>query len=331
MFLDAFLDDGEDPTLSVPLNACSFEHLRQRGPALVLVHGFLGWGETRPLWGMGPTYYPLRALRRSYTTGPVVAVDVGVASSSHDRACEAFASLLGTRCDYGEEHARTHGHSRYGPDFTGSALLSVWDGMNPIHLVGHSFGGNTALALTAMICNDFWGVGSDCSWVVSCTCIASPLAGCTLPFAFGYQGGGGSLHGGGGVQGGGRRSDAPGPAPSAAPEGCGIADAPLGLRCFLAVLGTLEALQRWWPRLQLFPTRHAQWEEGGHPLQTWWRWCSCTHPLLTSEDSMIWDATPAASARALRCHLGALSSVYLLAVTSGSGRMPCKHGEARGG
>lgn len=37
---------------------------------------------------------------------------------------------------------------------------------------------------------------------------------------------------------------------------------------------------------------------------------------------MLFDATPAASARALRAHLPALSSVYLIAVTCGSGRMP---------
>lgn len=38
---------------------------------------------------------------------------------------------------------------------------------------------------------------------------------------------------------------------------------------------------------------------------------------------MINDATPAASARALKAHLSNLSSVYLVAVTSGSGQMPC--------
>ena len=347
MVLDAFLDNEDDPSPAPPSKAkhtqlhadYGFEPLRQRGPALVLIHGFLGWGETRPLWGMGPTYYPLRALRRRYTTGPVVAVDVGVASSSHDRACEAFAQLLGIRCDYGEEHARTHGHSRYGPDFTGAALLSVWDGMNPVHLIGHSFGGNTALALTSMICNDFWGVGSDCSWVVSCTCVASPLAGCTLPFAFGYQGGS-SVHGGHSVLG-----SLPGSATCAAAatpssfssfsssfssasstpgsrsksEACGLSQPPFALRCFLTFIGTLEAVQRRWPRLQLFHTRHTQWE-GEH---TWWSWCKCTHPLITSEDSMINDATPAASARALKAHLSNLSSVYLVAVTSGSGQMPC--------
>lgn len=37
----------------------------------------------------------------------------GVASL-HDRACEIFYSLKGGTVDYGEEHAREHGHDRYG-------------------------------------------------------------------------------------------------------------------------------------------------------------------------------------------------------------------------
>ncbi|GLD94752.1 hypothetical protein PINS_up024537 [Pythium insidiosum] len=32
-------------------------------------------------------------------------VDVGVLSSDHDRACEAFYQLYGGRVDYGEEHS----------------------------------------------------------------------------------------------------------------------------------------------------------------------------------------------------------------------------------
>lgn len=310
MFLDAFLgDDDDDAVPTVPRVAAlrhtgtepDLERLQQRGPALVCIHGFLGWGEDRPLWGMGPTYFPVRSLRRRYTTGPVVAVDVGVASSSHDRACEAFAQLLGIRCDYGAEHARVHGHSRFGDDWTGRALLNVWDGWNPVHLVGHSFGGNTALALMAMIANDFWGVGSDHSWVVSCTCIASPLAGCSLPFAVGYQGSG-SVHGGsvyGAVE----------------PK---IVEPTLALRIMVALLGALATVQRRWPRLHIFKMRHAQWE-GEH--SRFWQWCTCTHPLIASEDSMLFDATPAASARALKAQLGALSSVYLIAVTSGSIKM----------
>ena len=42
---------------------------------------------------------------------------------------------------------------------------------------------------------------------------------------------------------------------------------------------------------------------------------------------MIFDATPAASARALKAHLAALSAVYLVAVTSGSVQMPCEQPE----
>ena len=79
------------------------------------------------------------------------------------------------RTDYGEEHSLSCGHPRFGPDFTGRALLPAWADGAPCHLVGHSFGGNTALTLFALLAQDFWSVGSGPGWVISVTCIASPL------------------------------------------------------------------------------------------------------------------------------------------------------------
>ena len=179
-------------------------------------------------------------------------------------------------------------------------MLSVWDGMNPVHLIGHSFGGNTALALTSMICNDFWG--SEAIARGSSRARASHLHRRLHPsLCFGYQGGS-SVHGGHSVLG-----SPPGSATRAAAatpssfssfsssfssasstpgsrsksEACGLSQPPFALRCFLTFIGTLEAVQRRWPRLHLFHTRHTQWE-GEH---TWWSWCKCTHPLITSEDS----------------------------------------------
>ena len=115
-------------------------------PDLVLLHGLLGWAEEhRPLYGWMPDYFPLASIRRKWD-GHVLAVELGAASSDHDRACEAFAHLMGLRVDYGAEHAEKNGHARYGMDFRGRGLLKRWDASSPVHLVGHSFGGNTAVA-----------------------------------------------------------------------------------------------------------------------------------------------------------------------------------------
>ena len=64
--------------------------------ALVLIHGLFGWGVERPLYGYGPSYFPLTELNELWS-GPVIALDVAGASSGHDRACEAFAQLTGRR------------------------------------------------------------------------------------------------------------------------------------------------------------------------------------------------------------------------------------------
>lgn len=74
---------------------------RKNNCPVVLVHGILGWGETRPLYGRGPCYWPSTLP----SILPIIMVDVGSLSSDHDRACEAFYQLKGGRVDYGEHHS----------------------------------------------------------------------------------------------------------------------------------------------------------------------------------------------------------------------------------
>ena len=84
---------------------------------------------------------------------PVAPSGVG---SLHDRACEIFYQLVGGTVDYGEEHSREHGHARFGRTYA-KGLHPDWSVANPVHLVGHSYGGPTARALRHLLANDFFG------------------------------------------------------------------------------------------------------------------------------------------------------------------------------
>ena len=110
-------------------------------------------------------------------------------SSLHDRACELFYALVGgtgnfhrpennrtLTCfipvDYGEEHARSHGHKRFGRTHS-SGLYPLWSQDNPLHFLGHSLvrevrhlprhladgkqGGPTVLKLQWLLQNGFFG------------------------------------------------------------------------------------------------------------------------------------------------------------------------------
>ena len=158
---------------------------RERLP-IALFHGLFGWGEITPLWGAAPFYFPLNEIRRA-RPGTVVAVEMGANTSTHDRACEAFAQLYGVCTDYGEAHAARCGHTRLGRDHSTRPLIQHWDAAHPIHIVGHSLGGNTALMLVTLLAQDFWGLGTSAAWVRSVSTICSPLRGCTLPFTWGLR------------------------------------------------------------------------------------------------------------------------------------------------
>ncbi|OQR87106.1 hypothetical protein ACHHYP_09533 [Achlya hypogyna] len=156
---------------------------RTEHPA-VLIHGLFGWGKQTPLFGWGPNYWPvadLDAVNPNY-----ILVEVGVASSDHDRACEVFYQLMGGRVDYGDDHASAKRHTRYGKTYQ-TALHPNWSETNPVHLFGHSYGATTALELYQLIATDFFGVGSSYKWVKSLVSIAGPLSGATMSHMCGLQ------------------------------------------------------------------------------------------------------------------------------------------------
>ena len=146
---------------------------------IIFVHGFFGWGPTElngfQYWG-GNTTDLLPFLRSKNFR--VEAVGVGPISSNYDRACELFYQIKGGRVDYGAEHSQKFGHKRFGYTYPG--LYKKWDANNPIHLVGHSMGGQTSRMLSELLARDHFGVGSDETWVKSISSIATPHNGTTV-------------------------------------------------------------------------------------------------------------------------------------------------------
>eukprot|EP01134_Creolimax_fragrantissima_P003723 CFRG3723T1 len=146
-----------------------------RHAPVVLVHGFLGWGEDM-YWSEGMNHHK-----------KVIVAECGPVSSLHDRACELFYQLVGGRVDYGAEHSTTHGHSRYGRMFDTPAYPD-WSSENPVHIVGHSAGGNTARVLQQYLHEKVFEThqhtGAD--WVRSLTTISSPHNGSPLAHTLGH-------------------------------------------------------------------------------------------------------------------------------------------------
>lgn len=139
----------------------------------VLVHGLFGWGADSELNNYMPYFGITSGDLSDFLNSqgyPVSVASVGPLSSCHDRACELFAQLSGTRVDYGAAHSAKYQqefeskgldlrHDRYGRDYGGRAIVENWgpvyDGesftgewhQNKVNLVGHSFGGPTIVML----------------------------------------------------------------------------------------------------------------------------------------------------------------------------------------
>ena len=122
-------------------------------PTYVLVHGMGGWGTGSELdayakyWGASTGDLAEYLQKQGYS---VVTPTVGPVSSAWDRACELYAVLTGGTVDYGAAHAKEHNHARYGRTYE-TPLLEAWDDAHPVHLIGHSFGGETVRLLCSLL------------------------------------------------------------------------------------------------------------------------------------------------------------------------------------
>lgn len=120
---------------------------------IILVHGMFGWGDDEginnylPYWGATTGNLVTYLNEKGYKS---FAASVGPASSTWDRACELYARLVGGVVDYGKAHSEKFNHRRYGRYYE-KPLLDEWDKDNKIHIIGHSFGGNTVRLLAHLL------------------------------------------------------------------------------------------------------------------------------------------------------------------------------------
>lgn len=159
---------------------------------IVFVHGMFGWGQNEGINKKAPYWGATTGSITDYLTELGVesyAASVGPMSSAWDQACELYAQLTGSRVDYGEAHSRLHGHKRYGRTYS-APLFEGWSSEKKIHLIGHSFGGNSSRMLAHLLANgspeEVAASGEDTSplflggkeeLLCSLTAICSPLNG----------------------------------------------------------------------------------------------------------------------------------------------------------
>jgi len=148
---------------------------------IVFVHGMAGWGP-KDLGGKFP--YWGEALAQFGPEFRVFEAKCGPVSSLHDRACEVFAQIFGTRVDYGEAHGAAAGHARFSRDYSGAGFVPDWSAENPVAIVGHSAGAPTALLLQRLLADDFWGLGTSADWIETVVSIAGALNGSTFAYRF---------------------------------------------------------------------------------------------------------------------------------------------------
>ena len=118
-------------------------------------------------------------------TNVIVVYPSGV-SSIHDRVMQIFYELKGGMIHYGEAHSKFHGHSSTGSTFP-DGKYPEWNQDNPIHIIGHSFGGPTVRALHYYLSlgNMFHGYSTNESWITSVTTVNSPLNGGLRVYSYG--------------------------------------------------------------------------------------------------------------------------------------------------
>lgn len=182
---------------------------------IVLVHGFLGFGPeqfTRSGFKYWGGFDDIAGhMRAHHGNHQVFVASVGSISSSWDRSAELYYQIKGGCVDYGSLHTTRFQHVEErrppgkcwaadpanNPENYPPALYPAWDARHPIHLIGHSQGGQTIRSLIQLLENgsphgDEGGgelyQGGRIGWVISATTISAPHDGTSLRDAIGNFG-----------------------------------------------------------------------------------------------------------------------------------------------
>ena len=127
----------------------------------VFIHGLGGWGESDGIetrlhyhyWGFGTEDRDLPAHLRAQGIEAYFP-SLGPFTSAWDRACELWAYLFGGTVDFGKSHSARYGHKRYGRTYPGVMKdLGTKGTHEKIDLIGHSFGGPTAIVFADLLYN----------------------------------------------------------------------------------------------------------------------------------------------------------------------------------
>ncbi|KAH1064137.1 hypothetical protein J1N35_029124 [Gossypium stocksii] len=145
-------------------------------PPIVLVHGIFGFGKGK----FGSFSYFGGAEKKDER---VLVPDLGSLTSIYDRARELFYYLKGGRVDYGEQHSKACGHSRFGRIYE-QGHYPQWDEDHPIHFVGHSAGAQVVRVLQQMLADKAFEGYENTSenWVLSITALSGAFNGTTRTY-----------------------------------------------------------------------------------------------------------------------------------------------------
>lgn len=159
---------------------------------IVLIHGFVGWGPEE----MGGYHYwggkEDLAAYLELQGHEVYEVSVGPVSSNWERAVEAYTQIKGGQVDYGKSHAEKWGIVQMPKGKVYEGLYPQWDENHPVHLIGHSMGGQTIRMLSYLLTEIFYTEEDTVpeagnllgqprqGWIKSISTFATPHNGTTL-------------------------------------------------------------------------------------------------------------------------------------------------------